>query len=671
MIYNKIFAPLSLGFTTLKNRLIMGSMHTGLEEEKQGFEKLSAFYQARAKGGVGLIVTGGVAPNRAGWLAPFALSLTSSKQCRDHEKITSAVHKEDGKIALQILHAGRYGYHPLCVAPSRIKSPISLFTPWALSKRGVRSTISDFVRCAKLAQEAGYDGVEIMGSEGYLINQFLVPHTNHRKDEWGGNFQNRMRFPIEIIKATRESVGEKFIIIFRLSMLDLIEKGSSWEEIVILAQALQANGVTIINTGIGWHEARIPTIAQAVPRGGFAWVTERLKQSVTVPLVATNRINHPDVAEQILANNQADLISMARPFLADPEFANKAQSNRSKEINICIACNQSCLDHVFQKKRATCLVNPIACRETEFKLQIADNKKRIAVIGAGPAGLAFSSFAAEKGHKVTLFEKASELGGQFNLAKHIPGKSEFQESLDYFKHRLAQANVMIKLNQQVQLSDLQRTEFDIVVIATGIVPRTPHIPGINHAKVVSYIELLTGEKSVGNNIAIIGAGGIGFDVASFLLHHHDRQSSEHFYQEWGIDRTYQNRGGLAANKNIATARKIYLCQRKNSKLGQNLGKTTGWIHRTSLKHHQVEMLAGVDYTKIDDIGLHIKQGDKERVLLVDHVVTCAGQLSLRDLYEPLKEKFEKIYVIGGADQALELDAARAIRQGAELAETLD
>lgn len=646
-------------------------MHTGLEEEKQGFDKLSVFYQARAKGGVGLIVTGGVAPNRAGWLAPFALSLTNAKQCSNHAKITDAVHREDGKIALQILHAGRYGYHPLCVAPSRIKSPISLFTPWALSKRGIRSTISDFVRCAKLAQVAGYDGLEIMGSEGYLINQFLVSHTNHRTDEWGGSFENRMRFPLEILKATRESVGEKFIIIFRLSMLDLIEKGSSWEEIIMLAQALQANGVTIINTGIGWHEARIPTIAQSVPRAGFAWVTERLKQSVSIPLVATNRINHPAVAEKILENNQADLISMARPFLADPEFANKARANKSNEINICIACNQSCLDHVFQKKRATCLVNPIACRETEFKLQIAQHKKRIAVIGAGPAGLAFSSFAAEKGHKVTLFEKANELGGQFNLAKRIPGKAEFQESLDYFKQRLQKAGVVVKLNQAVQLSDLQSAEFDIVVVATGIVPRTPHIAGIDHPKVVSYIELLTGQKNVGKNIAIIGAGGIGFDVASYLLHDHDKQTNEHFYQEWGIDKSYQHRGGLAAHKNIESTRKIYLCQRKNNKLGQNLGKTTGWIHRTSLKHHKVEMLAGVEYTKIDDNGLHIKQNGIARVLSVDHIITCAGQVALRDLYDPLKEKFEKVFVIGGADQALELDAARAIRQGAELAEMLD
>lgn len=670
MIYNKIFTPLALGFTTLKNRLIMGSMHTGLEEEKQGFEKLSAFYQARAKGGVGLIVTGGVAPNRAGWLAPFALSLTSTKDCREHAKITDAVHREDAKIALQILHAGRYGYHPLCVAPSRIKSPISLFTPWALSKRGIASTISNFVRCAKLAQVAGYDGIEIMGSEGYLINQFLVAHTNHRRDEWGGSFENRMRFPIEIIKATRESVGEKFIIIFRLSMLDLIEKGSSWEEIVMLAQALQANGVTIINTGIGWHEARIPTIAQAVPRAGFAWVTERLKQSVSIPLVATNRINHPEIAEKILERNQADLISMARPFLADPEFANKARANRSNEINICIACNQSCLDHVFQKKKASCLVNPIACRETEFKLQVAHHKKRIAVIGAGPAGLAFSSFASEKGHKVTLFEKTNALGGQFNLAKRIPGKAEFQESLDYFKQRLQKAGVIVKLNQTIQLSDLQSTEFDVVVVATGIVPRTPHIAGIEHPKVLSYIELLTGEKNIGNNVAIIGAGGIGFDVASYLLHHQDKKADEHFYQEWGIDKSYQYRGGLVKHTNIKSARKIYLCQRKKSKLGQSLGKTTGWIHRTSLKHHKVEMLAGVEYTKIDDNGLHIKQNGIARVLTVDHIITCAGQVALRDLYEPLKEKFEKVFIIGGADRALELDAARAIRQGAELAETL-
>ena len=670
--YKNIFTPLSLGFTTLKNRLLMGSMHTGLEEESNGFEKLAAFYQARAKGGVGLIVTGGVAPNWRGWLAPFALSLTKERQCSDHQIVTNAVHEEDGKIVLQILHAGRYAYHPFCVAPSRIQSPISPFKPWALSKRGVVKTIDDFAHCAKLAQKSGYDGVEIMGSEGYLINQFITTHTNKRTDQWGGNIENRMRFPIEVLKAIRNKVGEKFIIIYRLSMLDLIEKGSSWEEIVMLAKALEAEGVNIINTGIGWHEARIPTIAQAVPPAGFAWVTERLKDEVKTPLVATNRINHPDIAEAILKQNQADLISMARPFLADPEFANKAQTNRSQDINVCIACNQSCLDHVFKKKRATCLVNPLACRETELIFKPVNTHKRIAVIGGGPGGLAMAAFAAERGFKVTLFEKSNQLGGQFNLARRIPGKDVFQDSINYFHQRLINAGVQIQLKQEIQADSLDENSFDVIILATGIIPRVPKLEGIDHPKVVSYIDLLTGKKTVGNSIAIMGAGGIGFDVAEYLLHHTEPQKFmcedyKKFYDEWGIDPNYKQRGGLKPPVKMDPLRKIYLCQRKTTKIGKSLGKTTGWIHRTSLKKHHVKMLNAVEYLRIDEKGLWIKRDNKEQVLEVDNIITCTGQLSMNRLYEPFKEKFPQVYLIGGADKAVELDAARAIRQAAELA----
>lgn len=672
MRYPKLFEPLDLGFTQLDNRLLMGSMHTGLEEEKEGFKKLAAFYAERAKGGVGLIVTGGIAPNVQGWLAPFSLTLTKKKQCQDHQIVTEAVHRAGGKIALQILHAGRYGYHPLCVAPSRVKSPISLFKPWALTNKGVLNTIKAFARCAKLAQAAGYDGVEIMGSEGYLINQFLVTHTNQRTDKWGGDYNRRMRFPIEIVKAVREAVGDAFIVIFRLSMLDLIEKGSSWEEVVQLAKALQAHNVNIINTGIGWHEARIPTIAQAVPSGGFSWVTHRLMPEVDVPLVATNRINTPEKAEEILTLGHADMISMARPFLADAQFVNKAKNDDAKSINICIACNQSCLDHVFQKKRATCLVNPEACRETELVFNKAKEPQKVAVVGAGPGGLAFAAYAAEKGHVVTLYEKSQTVGGQFNLAKRIPGKSVFAQSIEYFEHRIRKANVNIQTGTDATVDILSKSGYDCVVLATGITPRVPSIEGIEHPKVLTYIDALHSDHELGNRIAIIGAGGIGFDVAEFLLSNtaDEQHDLHHYYHEWGIDLSYQKRGGLNGQALNAPSKQIYLCQRKESKLGKGLGKTTGWIHRTHLKRHQVEMLAGVSYERIDDKGLWIKQADKKRCLAVDHIVICAGQTSLRDLHQPLTEKGIKTYLIGGADKAVELDAARAIRQAAELADQL-
>lgn len=672
MKYQHLFQPLDLGFTTLKNRFLMGSMHTGLEEEKNGFQKLAAFYARRAEGEVGLIVTGGVSPNIQGWLAPFSLTLQKEKQCHQHQIVTDAVHEKGGKIALQILHAGRYGYHPLCVAPSRIQSPISLFKPWALTQRGVQKTIAAFARCAKLAKQAGYDGVEIMGSEGYLINQFLVTHTNKRTDRWGGSFEKRMRFPIEIVKAVRDQVGESFIIIFRLSMLDLIEEGSSWDEVVQLAKGLESEKVDIINTGIGWHEARIPTIAQAVPRGGFSWVTQRLKPHVQVPLVATNRINTPETAEAILGLGQADMISMARPFLADPDFVRKAREEQSEAVNVCIACNQSCLDHVFKKKTASCLVNPEACRETTLIFKTTKTPKKIAVVGAGPGGLAFAAYAAEKGHQITLFEKSHEVGGQFNLAKHIPGKDEFAESIQYFYQRLQKSSVEIKLNTLADKNTLIQGEFDIVVLATGIVPRIPDIPGIQHPSVLTYIDVIQQQKPIGDRIAIMGAGGIGFDVAEFLLRPSQSATglAHPFYHEWGIDTDYQHRGGLNGYPTPSPALQIYLCQRKESKLGKNLGKTTGWIHRTHLKRHNVQMLSGITYDKVDDRGLWITQNEKQRCLEVDNVIICAGQLSLRNLHQPLVEQQIETYLIGGADKAVELDAARAIRQGAELAARL-
>ncbi|MCE3044451.1 NADPH-dependent 2,4-dienoyl-CoA reductase [Legionella sp. 16cNR16C] len=663
-----LFQPLDLGFTQLKNRLLMGSMHTGLEEDKEGLQRLAAFYRERALGGAGLIVTGGIAPNRSGRLAPFAAKLSNNKEVQRHELITQTVHEAGGKIALQILHAGRYGYHPFNVAPSGIKSPISPFKPWEMSKGRILKTIKHFARCAKLAQEAGYDGVEIMGSEGYLINQFIVTHTNQRQDEWGGSFNNRIRFPVEIVKSVREAVGERFIIIYRLSMLDLIADGSSWEEVVILAKAIEAAGASLINTGIGWHEARIPTIATMVPPAVFTRVTQRLKPEISIPVITSNRINTPEKANQLLEAGVADMISMARPFLADPLFAEKARLGESEAINICIACNQACLDRVFVNKTASCLVNPRACNETELVYQATSNPKKIAVVGAGPAGLAFAATAAERGHHVTLFEKGNELGGQFNLAKRVPGKEEFQHTIDYFTQQLEKYKVNIKLNTAGHPGLLE--SFDEIVIATGIKPRVPDIPGIDHPKVMSYIDVIRERKIPGERVAIIGAGGIGFDVAEFLTHEHHGPDADSFLNEWGIDLEGEHRGGIKPASVSKSPRKVYLLQRKKEKLGKNLGKTTGWIHRLSLKHKQVKMLSGVQYQRIDDQGLHILIDDKPECLEVDSVVICAGQTELKDLYEPLKEGGRSVHLIGGAFKALELDARHAIDQACRLAALL-
>lgn len=668
MSFPHLLEPLDLGFTQLKNRVLMGSMHTGLEEEKGGFEKLAAFYQERAAGGVGLIVTGGISPNLRGRLAPNACQLSFPWQVAKHKVVTQAVHQAGGKICMQILHAGRYGYHPFSLAPSKIKSPITPFTPSAMSARQVKGTIKDYATSASLAKKAGYDGVEVMGSEGYLINQFICSRTNKRSDEWGGDFSQRARFPVEIVKAIRSKVGDDFIVIFRLSMLDLVDNGSSWEEVVQLAKWLEAAGVTIINTGIGWHEARVPTIATSVPRGAFAWVTEKLKKEVTVPLIATNRINTPEIGEQIIASGQADMVSMARPFLADAEFVNKAAADQSQLINTCIGCNQACLDHTFALKRATCLVNPRACYETELNFTPALNKKRIAVMGAGPAGMAFSIYAASRGHKVVLFEAKSEVGGQFNLARKIPGKEEFDETIRYFTEQMKQHQVELRLNTRLDASVVRDEPFDEVVIASGVVPRTLTLPGFDDPKVVNYQQVLSGEVEVGERVALIGAGGIGFDMAHFLGEQESTTlKPEKWLKQWGIDKAYGERGGLTAPELEHTSRKIYLLQRKTSKMGKGLGKTTGWIHRAVAKHHQVEMLSGVSYEKFDEQGLHIKLGDQAQILEVDNVVLCAGQESNRTLVDEMESTGLPVHLIGGVDVAAELDAKRAIRQGAELA----
>nr|WP_228023490.1 NADPH-dependent 2,4-dienoyl-CoA reductase [Aeromonas veronii] len=666
-----MLTPLDLGFTQLRNRVLMGSMHTGLEEEKGGFDKLAAFYAERARGGVGLIVTGGIAPNLRGRLVPHGSQLSFPWQVSKHKKVTSAVHQEGGKIALQILHAGRYAYHPFSLAPSALKAPISPFKPRAMSERQIRGTIRDFAATAALAKAAGYDGVEVMGSEGYLINQFICERTNKRTDGWGGSSENRMRFPVEIVRAIRDRVGTDFIIIFRLSMLDLVEQGSTLEEVIALGKALEAVGVTLINTGIGWHEARIPTIATSVPRGAFSWVTAELKKHLKVPLITTNRINTPEVAERILAGGEADMVSMARPFLADPEFVIKAAENRADEINTCIACNQACLDHVFKQKRASCLVNPRACFETELTFGRVPQPKKLAVVGAGPAGLAFACYAAERGHQVSLFDQASEIGGQFNFAKQIPGKEEFHETLRYFAKRLEKCGVELYLGQRQSAESLLGSGFDEVILATGIRPRTPNIPGIEHPKVMSYLDVLRDHKPVGQKVAVIGAGGIGFDVAEYLVEKKVEMDADghrdHWLKEWGIDKQLSERGGLTAPEIDVPERQIWLLQRKESKVGDGLGKTTGWIHRTVLKNRKVQMLSGVQYLGIDDEGLHIQVGETKQCLPVDQVIICAGQEPLKELQAGLQAAGKPVHIIGGADVAAELDAKRAIRQGAELA----
>ena len=671
--YPHLLQPLDLGFTTLKNRVLMGSMHIGLEEAPQGYERMAAFYAERAKGGVSLIVTGGVSPNDDGVVFAHGTKLDTVEEAEKHKVITQAVHEAGGKSAMQMLHTGRYSYQANNVAPSAIQAPINPIKPKALSSAEVQQTIDDFANCAKLAQYAGYDGVEIMGSEGYLINEFIAARTNHRDDEWGGSYENRIRFPIEIVKRTRATVGENFIIIYRLSMLDLVEGGSSLEEVIQLAKEIEKAGATIINTGIGWHEARIPTIATKVPRAAFTWVTEKLKGSVSIPLITSNRINTPEMAEHVLASGHADMISMARPMLADADFVLKASEGRSDEINTCIGCNQACLDHIFSMKIATCLVNPRACYETELIFKETNAVKNIAVIGAGPAGLSFATYAASRGHKVKVFDSNNQIGGQFNIAKTIPGKEEFYETLRYFKRQIElQPNIELVLNHTVTYEELSQANYDEIVVATGVTPRQLQFEGIDHPKVLSYIQVLKERVPVGKRVAIIGAGGIGFDTAEYLTHEGESGSlnPQKFYDEWGIDTTYAHVGGLKQPELEKSEREIYLLQRKTAAVGAGLGKTTGWIHRTGLKHRDVKMIAGASYDKVDDQGLHITVDGQTTVLDVDNVVICAGQESYTAMFDQLKADGKNVHLIGGAKEAGELDAKRAIRQGAELAAVL-
>ncbi|MCP8465320.1 NADPH-dependent 2,4-dienoyl-CoA reductase [Pseudomonas sp. ZM23] len=667
--YPHLLAPLDLGFVRLRNRVVMGSMHTGLEDRLWDFGKLAAYYRERARGGVGLIITGGFAPNREGWLLPMGSSLTSSLQVPAHRRLTQAVQREGGRILLQILHAGRYGYHPLVVSASSIKSPISWFSPRELSERGILRTIAAFVRCAKLAQAAGYDGVEIMGSEGYLLNQFLCPRTNQREDRWGGDLGNRMRLPLEIVRRIRRAVGERFIISYRLSLLDLVEGGNTWEDVRVVARALETAGIDLLNSGIGWHESRVPTIVTSVPRAAFAEVSARLRRELRVPVIASNRINTPEVAEQLLAQGHADMVSMARPLLADPQFVQKAAAGRAESINTCIACNQACLDHAFANRRASCLVNPRAAFETELRYRKARIPKRIAVIGAGPAGLSAACVAAERGHRVTLFEAASEIGGQFNLAKRVPGKEEFHETLRYFAVRLDELGVDLRLNRRIERGELQG-QYDEVIVATGIRPRTLQLPGIGHAKVLGYLDVLRGAP-VGEKVALIGAGGIGFDVASYLLAERDGpQPLGEWLGQWGIDLDNSTPGGLIPPTEAQPRRQLWLLQRKAGQPGAGLGRTSGWVHRAHLKHHGVRLLGGVEYLCIDDQGLHLRIDGQQQCLAVDNVVICAGQEPLLELQPTQPAENLRHHVIGGARMARELDAKRAIREGAELAARL-
>jgi 2,4-dienoyl-CoA reductase (NADPH2) len=681
MNYPHLLAPLDLGFTTLPNRVLMGSMHTGLEDGRKHFPAMAAYFAERARGGVGLMVTGGFAPNIEGWAKPFAGTLSTSAAARRHRLVTDAVHAEGGRIALQILHTGRYGYQPFCVAPSRIKSPISPFAPRELSARGIERQIRAFVRCAKLSRDAGYDGVEVMGSEGYFINQFLVTHTNHRTDEWGGSYENRMRLPLEIVSRVREAVDRDFIVIYRLSMLDLIPDGSSWPEAVTLAKAITAAGATIINTGIGWHEARVPTIATSVPRGAFAWVTKKMRDElraagITIPLVTSNRINTPEVGEQLLADGCADIVSLARPLLADPDFVAKAKAGRAADINTCIACNQACLDHAFRNELASCLVNPRAGRETELVMTPAPQRKRYAVIGAGPAGLAAATTLAERGHEVHLFEAAAQIGGQFNMARRIPGKEEFSETLRYFTRRLEVTGVILHLNARATAEELVAQKFDGVILATGVQARDPKIPGQESPNVLSYIDVLLHGKPVGERVAIVGAGGIGFDVAEFLVTapgHSPTLNLKEWLAEWGVTDPAEVRGGVVRPRPSAPARQVTLLQRKAGKLGKGLGKTTGWIHRAALQMKQVEMIGGVNYERITPEGLFVTYGEERKdgqLIECDTVVLCAGQQPLRELHAPLQAAGVAVHLIGGADEANELDAKRAIDQGTRLAARL-
>lgn len=670
--YPNLLNPLDLGFTTLPNRVLMGSMHVGLEEAPNGFERMAEFYATRARGGVGLIVTGGIAPNELGRPWDGGAKLTTEAEAHEHAGVTAAVHAAGGKIAMQILHFGRYAYHEGLVAPSAIKAPISPFVPRALADEEVEQTIEDFVRAAELAKLAGYDGVEVMGSEGYLINEFIAAPTNQREDRWGGAYENRIRFPIEIVRRIRERVGADFIIIYRLSMLDLVPGGSTLEEVVHLAKEIEAAGATIINTGIGWHEARIPTIATSVPRGAYTFVTKKVMGEVSVPLVTTNRINTPEIAEQLLAEGAADMVSLARPLLADPDFVAKAQAEQPDAINTCIGCNQACLDHTFNLKITSCLVNPRACHETELVLAPTRTKKRIAVVGAGPAGLAFAVSAAERGHDVTLIDAASEIGGQLNVARKVPGKQEFDETLRYYRTQLELHGVDVQLNTHATAQELAKAAYDEVVVATGVLPRTPEIPGIDHPSVVGYLDVLRDSVHVGERVAVIGAGGIGFDVAEYLTDSGDKASLDPvtYFRQWGVDMDYKDRGGLTQPDRPTPPRAVHLLQRKTSKVGQGLGKTTGWIHRTELRHRGVTMVAGASYDLIDDAGLHITVDGQSTVIPVDTVVLCSGQDPRRDLYEELLAAGHGAHLIGGADVAAELDAKRAIKQGTELAAAL-